>query len=975
MDQKDLFEQCLLDSIDTCPILLIDNSQSTTNTFSPTANVFDYMGQKLHSLLEEKKIKESYALAWSSEASTKVLGHVSTPDLLSLLKKISLEGEHTDLSTAFHSLPSGWLEKQHIDIYIVTDGEINKDVHHFGQQIKDLIHHNVEKKIQFYILTVEANDTDYSLHEANAGNKLFQIIQDNNLTHYVQTFVSFNHRFSDQPFYHLCKPNLQRGYIPFKNKSFSVLRLHLFLQYVSTLIKKLSEEEVFSLLHDLFPTIDTILKHQAPLLHEGIVDMFCQLFRECKNYSEICISLRTGLEKFRKGAAITYHQYKNERKSIFENAQKLLYENVSRNICQLHHEHEFQSFPISLQNNKHTKYLYRVHSSQVQAPLRIGIQKYPQACFSFDKYNLPILPMSMDNTTPIQNQCLRQWIRTVYSLLYHLSSSDDMILYLYLSNMLSVCLSDGVSKKTKKNIIKMGEIMLEKGRFQSTEREIDSLLDGNPPLPSVESSSYMTSILNQCACLSGFQNIHAYTLWYGIIMLLGNKQLIKNQYTHCKDDLKKDLPRHIQTKDLLSFLKTKSSFTYQEKDFFYPMEELEYFCYLTLEDTSSTGGYKLPPHPFAPSNTCSPRYVISKEGWNALKEKNSSYLTCPLCYTPLQFNTLIKVPGLEDKESENNRKRKRSQEEKNLLLPSVFRLQDKYKKVEEFQDKKEISALYPMTQCCFDPVPCMMEDATILTPVLSNNTFVKVTTQQMFHEKVKEKYPFLFDLDLSNMCIMGGFCRSILLDQEVNDIDLYFIGIPHSKIQLRVEKFINNLTQVLPKLKFLCLFKEKNNVYEVLAFDEEDEEILYKFQLFLCSFATLKELVNESDLYPASVIWDQKKVYFTNGSHYAYRCMINVMDGNRYTQDSFRLKKYFDHGFAIVLPKFDLAKFKNQHGSEFTLGSSRFTVQHIKENVVFIDSLRIVSAQSAQGTENPEQEPPKQGYKGIIQRKRKDFQT
>ena len=64
-----------------------------------------------------------------------------------------------------------------------------------------------------------------------------------------------------------------------------------------------------------------------------------------------------------------------------------------------------------------------------------------------------------------------------------------------------------------------------------------------------------------------------------------------------------------------------------------------------------------------------------------------------------------------------------------------------------------------------------------------------------FKTIVNQKYPFLQDLDFSNVILAGGFVRSILLKQSMKDFDFFFYGLDdyNSRFHKLLTDLINNV--------------------------------------------------------------------------------------------------------------------------------------------------------------------------------------
>ena len=71
-------------------------------------------------------------------------------------------------------------------------------------------------------------------------------------------------------------------------------------------------------------------------------------------------------------------------------------------------------------------------------------------------------------------------------------------------------------------------------------------------------------------------------------------------------------------------------------------EALNYNCPITLDDTSTTGGYRLLEHRSKTGVVCSPMFVLSEVGYMELVHSQEKCV-CPVCYAKLNENNFAKV--------------------------------------------------------------------------------------------------------------------------------------------------------------------------------------------------------------------------------------------------------------------------------------------------------------------------------------------
>lgn len=284
----------------------------------------------------------------------------------------------------------------------------------------------------------------------------------------------------------------------------------------------------------------------------------------------------------------------------------------------------------------------------------------------------------------------------------------------------------------------------------------------------------------------------------------------------------------------------------------------------------------------------------------------------------------------------------------------------------------------------------ILDNKIIVDPTSSSR--MRVFSANEFNEATKFKYPFLSDLDMSNVVLAGGFCRSILLKQQMKDFDFFFHGCDNyvnrmKKLMLDIMKSIKNHNK---EARFAMFYKPKFNVFEMSVFvdphnhinkdfnldnfekyeflslknftrrtvphgpnyfednDEHGVKMLYRLQFIMCKFNDVKSVFDTFDFFPSMVAYDGQNVYFTEKSLMAYHYMINeirLFGGS----DLFRhrINKYFKYGFSIVLPSNDRNWDSNNLGNKYArapsenknenIGPIAFAVRNIKNNVIYIN--------------------------------------
>ena len=899
MDQT-IFEK-FNDIIDDIPIVLIDNSGSTDTKMLTGKSILNTFGD----VIDMHITKNYHLMFWSNKH--KIINHIiSIKNTLSVIKDITPDGQ-TDISVAFNFMPNEWLSRCD-NIYILTDGDVNKNKYNFVSQINKLT--KSHPNIKLHIISVEPNDKDYSKNDYYAGNAIYDTIKKNKLTNHIKTFFSYNDVYtvaSGKYYINLCNPDFKEGYIPFGDKYFPITKMPQFIQYIDTLVKNQKNDSVSveKILHMIAVTVYHLAINKPIKIQNDIIDMFCRIFVGELSYAEIREALCKELSNHQNNMSTTFQEYKNNREKVFAHANKCITSDTINSIacCK---QLSYITIPIETA----TGLTIFEHNNDFGSVL-LRENKYCNAGIKIGNHCVPVFPKKIIQST-FSNQCLRQWIRAIYSQQYNKKTNSDIILYKFLGTVLKVFLSD-VNDSVKTTYINLALVMLDRKRFQSGGvKEIDHLLDGNPPLPVFDKFEKMNDILRECAAEFG---IEPYTYWYAIIRVLGNENLIQNQKKYCSESLAKD---NLTSKNIIEKLKAKLkiNITHTKMN----RQDYEYYCYISLDDTSLSGGYTIPAHSIG-NNICSPKYVITEASYNLLK---GTGLSCPICYTKLDnFEHIGPKPISEIKY--------------NILTSKMFDMLSHIvfteKNIVHNTDLIEINQLDFSTTSYDIAIPHIVSG---MNPHLMVNR-----TRAEFMKAVKESCgDFLLSLDMQNVCVAGGFCRSILLDQAVNDIDLFIYGLTDKEIVPRFKKLVSDIIDLLGG-SYIAVYKSNTNVFELLRYTLIGDKKMtsHKIQIILIKNKTMASILDRFDLDAAKIIFNGKDVYFNSSSYNSCKFMINIVNEKFYTPAyDFRLKKYFDLGFSVVVPQFDLQSFDN----EIQLGTCKFSNCVVVNNKIVVTSFDMI---------------------------------
>ena len=972
--EKKIFEQVQIQH-DDCPIYLIDKSYSTSEKYED-GNVLTQEIKLMTKDLEHRNIEKIFLMFWDSNASIAS----KDPIEVSKINKYSRinPGTSTRLERALSALPSSWI-KNNIntskDLYIYTDGELNGDIKRTAELIKQLISDN--EKLRIHIVTIENNNVNYGNDDCNVGNVLFSLIQNNQLTKKLTSLRNYN-MFHKNGYTNFYNPKVPDGFVPFRDKCFRLNKTIDFINYLEEEVSKITEntQEMSRLIYDLTLTTSSLCKNKNYKVQKDIINLISSVFKNLPCYREVREGLQNEIQSFNLGKGVTYQQYRQNRNKFVEKAQTMLYEDTKNSITNVPNE-KYISFPITMEDNRQCIFICLDQS--IDNDVKIHNKVYRKSAVLIDNHTIPMIPKEILPDDHLTDQCLRQWIRAIYSKRYNLSSVSDTVLYLFLLDCLRIYLSN-ISEEVTQTYRNLALLMLNKKKFGTELTELEYLSEGNAPL--------------DIEYIYRRYDIPATIIWNGIVSFLDNIKLSEGQEKYLQSPT-----IYTSCDTLLMYLREKLDTNIFEFNYNDTTQVHEYYCYISLDNTFEEGGYAIKKHDITSNIVCNPRYVISEDSYHKLKDEDM--LICPICNKKLDVHSYYKVPNKKDREAlekENVDKERPNIKEQFLDVSKHEHL----KITKEMYEKEYEDTLLNLNDINLDSVSHSI-DAPIIQDTL-NSKFIRIKNNDSFKYYAEKKYPFLKDLNMENVCLAGGFCRSILLKQRMKDFDFFIYGSddPTKRFRTFVQDLMKKIKEINPEIKFLLMYKPLFNVYEMICIEDpkdfinnedynldyfdkykmrsmnvydkstiidplkkevttfrenfiektkinsdslnnyfEDHDIsgvkmIHRIQFILKKNNDILDVLNSFDLYPSRVAYDGKNVYFTPNAHLAYKYMINVINEKYYSNlFDYRLSKYFSYGFSMVLPEFDIKKIPSKKKLE--INRFKCKINSIAENVIYID--------------------------------------
>ena len=508
----------------------------------------------------------------------------------------------------FNAIPHEWIAAK-LPIFFVTDGEMS-----FGQITQPALN-NLEEELRksiiklanarIHIITVEPVNRDFSQVEsiANAaGSDILKTLRKYNLTGQIEEIKSYslNH---PEGVVQISKTTAPPGYIPYKNKFFSEMKMTQFMEFLLNDLKaNQSEDYQIAVAQYLATTLMYLTKDKSINHANDIIRNFAGMFSLGEGMAEYIIG--QAIKDERHGTAQAFASYRADLRNLFARANEMLAANVGTAVGL---GEFFAGYPI---NGRILTGMSRL----VGTSLNFNGKQYPNA--GYDK--VPVFPLDRQ-LSDIQEQCLRQFTRVVFADQYRINVMSDDIIYLVLGVVAIIVNSPDMPDKIKNAYRKLGIVMLKKNRLNSRETELERLERGDLPIPNSGRIDEFFSIMQKVQDWLGVKGNDGVDgkpmkFWHEICKAMGGK-ILAGQEPHC-----------IIHEDYNSTI-ILPSYVCDE----IPLEvRYDYQCLISLEDISEKGGYCILPHNSVVGSRCSPVYLISEEGKEAMENA-----PCPVCYTQL----------------------------------------------------------------------------------------------------------------------------------------------------------------------------------------------------------------------------------------------------------------------------------------------------------------------------------------------------
>jgi hypothetical protein len=255
--------------------------------------------------------------------------------------------------------------------------------------------------------------------------------------------------------------------------------------------------------------------------------------------------------------------------------------------------------------------------------------------------------------------------------------------------------------------------------------------------------------------------------------------------------------------------------------------------------------------------------------------------------------------------------------------------------------------------------PTIVKDSEFHMSSESNSSSRKsnLCNTEIFIERLKKENPLIHKLSetstMDNVLIAGGFVSELLTKSQrykYDDIDMFIYGLNEESANTKVEQIIQKLfnlyceelIEIDNKLmqKKIDAYKKDNKGTEkeieneiatiVKSFKEKQYNPIFsmfrspgaikinlnrkQYQIIFRLYGSVDQILHGFDLGSSAVGFNSNGICFTTLSRFCYTYNCNIVDpSHRSPSYESRLVKYFNRGFAIILPELDMSKLRTKY--------------------------------------------------------------
>lgn len=848
---EDIFTELKFTGERNTPIFFVDVSGSTESVMytkkikkdnriiTRNVKIMDYEFILISSIAKKMGYTNCHIICWSSSAKLfKNIDPTNVGRLKTIQQEIKSIVNGTYMMSGFNLLTDDMFDENKLtELIILTDGEIGDSKKQIDLQIRNFATKNTDVRI----VAVERGDKNYIKDNCQVGNLLFRYIRESNMTRLVSSFSIYNSL--KQEFINFSNPRVPEGYVPYMNdKMFKKTYFRQFMVHVDSELINISKNftdtnskmDVMRYTHAITLSIYHCIRDMSHSEQMAAIEIFSNMYQRFPEntgiYQEARQLLISEVDNHITGRSTTFTEAKKTKHLKIENANMDLMNNVKLTIMGQNTDSSFNtSYLIRTTNNK-SSLLLKVDSRAQLEDVSLDKVTYRKSCTSIDNLRVPII-FKMGNNEENKQSAI-QWTRILYSRILNISPSNPDIWYYVAVDGMLLNLASKQAEKTANeipnefasafsNYTSIVDAFLNEEIFGTGKRVIDRII-----LENKVKIDYR--ILKAAANYFGL-NISPLSLFAMIV-----KTYIVKHFKNSLNDFSQSIVKFCAKQ-----LFTDLGIDYDDDD-----EDNANLTILTNQlvdkiisdntqlveqiNYNSNNICTIQAHNIPDINImCPERYLDELQNNNDIED-----FICTLCTARPK---VIITPKTSPKNIEGIYKKLT-----NLSLEKRSHIIDMNLGTDlgMMDGANDNETLFCPDRFSDNSEYVKCDNVMIVDPISSSK--MRVHTQEEFLKMVELKYPYIKDLDMTNVALAGGFVRSVLLKQEMKDFDFFFYGLDDEKAF--VERFrklivdvINNVRKYHAtfnrNVKFGMFFKPMFNVFELICFDDPTNHITENFTL------------------------------------------------------------------------------------------------------------------------------------------------
>lgn len=238
---------------------------------------------------------------------------------------------------------------------------------------------------------------------------------------------------------------------------------------------------------------------------------------------------------------------------------------------------------------------------------------------------------------------------------------------------------------------------------------------------------------------------------------------------------------------------------------------------------------------------------------------------------------------------------------------------------------------------------------TLCSHYNTTKNYSKTFNKSIILKNLYNHFPIIKGMNMDNVLIAGGAICNAIINNKCNynsDLDIFIYGVDEYDANNIVFRILDHFSKYEEDRQFRFI-KTSNaltiNVGKLYGRQRKYYTREFTIQIIFRLYKTKSEILHSFDLGSSCVGFDGTDILFTTLSKFSYEHDCNIVDNTRRsTTYEKRLIKYYNRGFNIVMPKFDITKI-NLHDKLIVLQRLLIRTEKCYGNEIIVRNLQCLN--------------------------------